>query len=200
MNAEELKNTLFVRADGGARIVHYVGCPRIKDWDIGGCSPAGNIKPGKMKFCPVCERMIFASLGAKDFVKKRNAYEALWQKYKVPGRSVRTLFLTAKAKTELKGDILYITSRRDDWYLDLSFRDVRLFHNNYNVAERERGHITTGGFHEHNLISTSPQNRFVEAVNQISKYNFEKAQETHRKKKKPRITFSELDEEYWGFG
>jgi hypothetical protein len=37
-----------------------------------------------------------------------------------------------------------------------------------------------------------------DALNQISDYDHEKAKETH-KKNKVRVTFSELDPEYYGF-
>lgn len=208
---EITKNTLFIRQNGGTRHIHYIGCPYIKDWDINGCSPVDKIRIGKGKLCPMCEHMAFISMGAKDFPKKRKDYDALFKRMNAPGSLIRTLYVVAKAKTELKGDILYIRSRQDNWYIDTSLDEVRLFHNNYGVEERKKGEamelFTNGalGFHEHELLATSIRERFREAIVQISKYNFEKAQQTHKKKKKHRITFSELDdseldEKYWGFG
>ena len=43
---------------------------------------------------------------------------------------------------------------------------------------------------------------FKEAVKQVTKYKYEEAKKVHEKKRKksrPRITFDQLDNEYWGF-
>ena len=200
--SEITKDTVLVRAKGGSRILHVVGCDIISDWTLDGCEAVQKVKFNKMKLCQNCQRLIYTSQGAKDFKKKRKEYENLYKKFSIPSSIISALFINAKAKTEIKNDTIYITSKRDNWYIDYRFNEVHLYHNNYRIGERMtnmNSFAVDKGFHEHELYATTNNQKFIEALKQIIKYDFKKANAVHKKKKKPKMKFSELDQEYWGF-
>lgn len=203
------KNTILVRGLGGNRMVHAVGCPWIADWTIDSCEPVDKLKPGKMKLCPTCKKMILTSQMAKDYQKHKRQYLKLYKEFNISDTVLESLCKQAKAKIELRNKVLYIHSKQDDWYIDFNYGDVHLYHNNYHVNERSNGinNAFAKGFHEHDLrcreLCDNPEAFAYEALRQIIKYDYKKADNVHkakrREKKASRMVFSELDAEYWGF-
>ena len=195
------KDTTLIRTIGGKRMVHAIGCPWIQNWNIDGCEPISKLKPAKMKICPVCRRMVFTSIAAKDFQKHRKEYEKFYNDFSVSSTVLEDLIQRGKAKMEIRNEKLYISSKEDDWYIDFRFGEIHLWHNNYSVNDRAKQgvNIVDKGFHEHVLRSKKPNEQVYEAFRQIIKYDFKKATNVHKKKRNPKIKFSELDNEYWGF-
>ena len=79
--------------------------------------------------------------------------------------------------------------------------DIRLFHNNYDAAERRETGETSIGFHEHEFKDASVSSRINNFLRQITNYKFEEADKVHQKKaaKRKKHTFSEYDPEFYGF-
>jgi len=193
------KDWKLIQSIGGKKLVHARGCSFIADWELDGCKEVKEFKPKNMKPCPTCGKMVFVTLGAKDFAKNALRYKKIFES--VPTELIVKFFRDSHAKVSLFGDKLYIHCRQDDWYIDLSFDEVHLFHNNYKVRKRELGdHFAEVGFHEHELEKTTSAAKLIEAIKEIDMYRFEKAEQVHarQRKKKTKMTFSEYDEEYWG--
>lgn len=195
------KDTKLIRTIGGKRMVHVTNCSYIKNWTIEGAEAIKKYNPGKMKVCPTCERLVLLADMSKDYAKNKVKYSQLISEYKLSVAVLNKLF-AAKCKVELCGNKLFITKKKDIFYISFEYDDIRLFHNNYNVSNRDNGSIdSTKGYHEHDLFSEDSVKRFDEALRQIANYEFEEAKKTHAKSKpkKGKMTFSEYDEEYWGF-
>lgn len=191
------KDTPLIRTTGGKRVVHAIGCPIIKDWEMTGCVPLDEAKPKTMKFCPKCEKMIWTSIGALDYMKHRMEYHALYRKFNVSTYRVQLLYNKGRAKTELRGNVLYARSKGQRWKIDFSDPDqLILWHNNY--TDKGNDVISYQGYHEHEVSGSNPGAQMANCINQISQYEYEKAKEIHKKNKK-RVLFSELDPEYYGF-
>lgn len=197
------KNTVLIRPLGGARMVHAINCSYIKEWNIEGCTALDKFNPQKMNVCPTCETLVYLASGAKDYASNKNTYAELVNRFSIYSKLIYNLVFIAKAKLEIVGNRLYIRKKQDVFYIDFNLDDVKLFHNNYCQTARDNNFTdNVGGFHEHPLINTEPSERFKEAVKQVTKYKYEEAKKTHEKKRKksrPRITFDQLDNEYWGF-
>lgn len=187
---------------GENRIVHAHGCSFINDWDISGCEEIKKFKPGKHNPCPTCARLCYATLGAKDYDKNYKSYQKLLNTISV--NLVKRLYSDSRAKTQLIGKKLFLQMKEDNWYIDFSF-GVQLFHNNYNMKERESGESWTSiGFHEHELHASSDSDRFAEAIRNICDYDYQIAEEKHKEKRRKRKahnkeirkTFNTLDAEY----
>jgi hypothetical protein len=181
---EITKDTLLIRAVGGSRVVHTIDCDFIKSWDISGCVPIDRFNPKLMKTCPKCESMVYVSLGAKDFAKNRKKYAEFFTRHNVNSTTVKEFYTQGRAHTEFRGNTLYIQSKKDNWKIEESLDGkIHLFHNNYVVKQRDAGDNFSGiGYHEHELISKEPE-RLYEALRQIINYDYEKAQQVHKKKK-----------------
>ena len=167
------------------------------------CTALDKFNPQKMNVCPTCETLVYLASGAKDYASNKNTYAELVNRFSIYPKLIYNLVFIAKAKLEIVGNRLYIRKKQDVFYIDFNLDDVKLFHNNYCQTARDNNFTdNVGGFHEHPLINTEPSERFKEAVKQVTKYKYEEAKKTHEKKRKksrPRITFDQLDNEYWGF-
>lgn len=201
MTEEITKDTILIRTLGGNHIVHAIGCPYIADWDIDGCEPIARFKPDKMATCPMCKRMAYTSIGAKDYAKHRKDYERIFTEFKVSANLIADFVQAGRAKMTLINNIMYVHAKQDDWYIDFNYGDVHLFHNNYraNARSAEDDNAFIKGYHEHTLAAEAPNDKAYEAIRQIIKYDYRTAEKVHKKKKKPKMKFSELDAEYWGF-
>lgn len=197
------KDTTLIRPTGGSRTVHVINCSYIKDWNVEGCSALTKFNPAKMNVCPTCETLVYIASGAKDYASNKQEYADLVKRFGIYPKLMYNLIFVAKAKLQLVGERLYIRKKHDTFYIDFALDDVKFFHNNYSQNARDVDiSATGGGFHEHQLINEDPDERFKEAVKQVIKYKYEEAKKTHakkRKKAKPKITFDQFDNEYWGF-
>ncbi len=188
---------------GTPRTVHARGCEYIKDWSIYGTEELKKLKPEKHYICPICAGLCYTSIGAKDYVENLNAYKKLFISGdfgKINPDLLKDFYHTNKAKTKIFGNKLYVHLKQDDWYIDTSLNEIRLYHNNYRVANRERGkECDEAGYHEH--ILPRGERTLADAIKAIIRYDFDKATKAHKKKrdKRPRMTFSEYDPESWGF-
>lgn len=202
-------NWRLIITTGGEHIVHARGCTYIKDWDTGGCEEIKKFKPTKHSPCPTCQKLCYATLGAKDYDKSCKAYKSLFEN--ISATLVKRLYSDCKAKTYLIGKKLHLQMKEDNWYIDFSL-GVQLYHNNYNMKERESGlSYSCIGYHEHELSGTTDNERFSEAIRNICDYDYQKAEARHKakreirkaKNKSARKTFnildSDYDPEYYGF-
>jgi len=190
----------LMQAIGGKKLVHARGCDFIKDWELDGCREITEFKPNRMKPCPTCGKLVFVTLGAKDYVKNVAKYKAIFLQSGVTIDTIIGFFRDSRAKTQVFGDKLFIHCRKDDWYIDLSLGECHLYHNNYQVQKREQDAVfDSKGYHEHDLKNETQAQRLNEALRQISAYRYEKAEKAHAKRRKPKMTFDEYDQEYWGF-
>jgi len=190
---------------GSKRTVHARGCDYIKDWSIDGTEELRKLKPEKHYMCPICAGLSYASIGAKDYVQNIAAYKRLFLNKDtfggVPTEVLRDLYYTNKGKTYIRGNKLYIHVKQDDWYIDTEYGQVKLYHNNYRVSDRERGkNHEEPGYHEH-FLQKGERQPLATAIKSIIRYNFDEAEKAHKKKrnKRPKMTFSEYDPESWGF-
>ena len=187
------KNWKLIATIGGKKMVHARGCEFIRDWDVNGCYEVTKLKPQKQKLCPQCSKVALATLGAKDFLENLPRYKKFFEN--ISYSAISQLYYENKAKTEWVGDRLYIQCNLDNWYVDFTY-NVRLFHNDYNMKQRDAGEsFDVLGYHEHEVSNGT------DAFKQIAKYRYKEASKVHAKKRnsRPRTTFSELDPEYWGF-
>ena len=183
---------------GGKKIIHARGCEYIKDWDMAGCRPILKYNPKKHTVCKSCSKLVYATFGAKDYVKNIENYRRILGI--APESIVKSLYVDCKAKTQIVGDKFYIKCRKDNWYIDFGLNDIRLFHNNYNIKQRLEGEgdWTAIGYHEHTLKDQIDKFKLGEALLHITQYDFkEKHHEPRVKKKEHKMTFSEYDEEYY---
>lgn len=190
----------LIQTIGGKKFVHARGCPIITDWDVNGCRELREYKP-KLNVCPTCKKYIWITIGASDYAERWKQYKSLFEK--ASERIVYTLFVEKKATCFWHGNRLFIHCKDDEWYLDYSYEEIRLYHNNYNIKERNKtGENIGGGYHEHELDNELKSAKLNNALRQIVKYDFEEADKVHRKKRVEslgRRTFSEFDPEYYGF-
>jgi len=197
------KDWKLVQAVGGKKLIHARGCSFIADWELDGCREIVEFKPNKMKPCPTCGKLVFITLGAKDYVKNVTRYKAIFLQSGIMMDSIISFFRDSRAKVQLFGDRLFVHCRKDDWYIDLSLGECHLYHNNYRIQQREAdGNFDDKGFHEHPLRKETQVERLNEAMRHISGYRYEEAEKAHAKKRKPRMTFTQYDEsdpEYYGF-
>ncbi len=174
----------LIITNGTKRIVHAKGCSHIKDWNITGCDELTKFKPSKHFACPLCVRLCYATLGAKDYDKKYKAYEDFLKL--LPLSLVKRFYHENKAKTIIVGKKLYVQMRDDNWYIDFEY-GVALFHNNYNIRQRNSGDEWSSiGYHEHELFSLSNTEKFKEAIRQICKYDYEIAKSVHNERRQNR--------------
>ena len=191
------KDTPLIRTTGGNHTVHAIGCPVIQNWEMTGCEPIYEAKPSRMRFCPKCEKMIWTSIGANDYMKHRMEYHKFYKDFHVSTYRVQLLYNKGRAKTELRGDVLYICSKGQRWKIDFSNPEqLVLWHNNY--TDKGNDVFSYQGYHEHKVIGDNPYAQMANCINQIATYEYEKAKEVHKKNKK-KVLFSELDPEYYGF-
>jgi len=199
------KNFKLVREIGGSRIVHARGCESIRNYCVDGMEEISEYRPGKMRPCAHCERYVFVANAAKDYVEHIREYHEIFDKLSIC--SVRRLFKKSRRHMDLEiiGQRLYMRVDRERWYIDISLLaigEVRVFHNNYNITKRDNDDAawTEVGYHEHQLKGRY-ETQIEEAIMQAASYDYEKAKEAHKAKQKNnrRVTFSELDAEYWGF-
>lgn len=189
------KNWKLCITIGGSKMVHARGCEFTKDWDINGCTELVKLKPTKHKLCPKCSKLAIITLGANDYIENLQKYKRFLED--ATYGALYSFYYENKAKTRFVGDKLYVQCNQDNWYIDFSL-EPRLFHNNYNMKQRDSGENWTSlGYHEHDLKTGA----INEALRKISDYRYKEASKAHEKKRnsKQRMTFSELDPEYWGF-
>ncbi len=181
------------------RLVHARGCDYIKNWKLENTEIVSKLKPQKQWICKACEGLAYVTVGAKDYVKNLYKYKILFKD--VSPKVLKTFFLKNKGKTEIVGEKLYIQTRTDNWYIDFSFDDIRLFHNNYQVSKRERtsSPCYAAGYHEHTVYR--PGNRLQNALEAIIGYDYSEAEKRHirKRKKVSKMTLSEYDPEAYGF-
>lgn len=198
------KDFKLVQSIGGAKLIHARGCDFIKNWDLDGFREIKDFKPNRMKPCPTCGKLVFVTLGAKDYVKNMPRYKALFLHKSVAIETLITFFRDSHSKVQLFNDKLYIHCRKDDWYIDLSLGECHLYHNNYRIRTTDKKErYDAKGFHEHPLKKELQMERLNEALRHISGYRYEEAEKVHAKKSRPKMTFVEYDGEYdpeaWGF-
>ena len=192
---EITKNTILIRATGGARVVHSIDCPYIKDWDITGTVNLDKYNHKNMKACthPTCNILVNCSIGAKDYRSNRKKYLQLFLKNNIKPELVREFYTKGRAKTEFYGDTLFIHSKKDDWKIEFCLDgEIKLWHNNYQTSKRknEDSEHFAVGYHEHKLTTT---NKLKEAILQIIKYDYKHAKKNHNGVKE-RKTFREIIE------
>ena len=188
------KDTILIRTIGGSRTVHAIDCDYIKDWNINGCIAIDKFNPKLMSTCAVCERSVYTSIGAKDYTKNRKKYEEVFQKNGIQAATVKDFYRKARAKTQFRENILYVESKKEEWKIEfLPNDDVKLFHNNYQVRKgNSTDRIGRSGYHEHTLHTST---KLYEAMRQIINYNYEKAENKHKVKRKKPITFRNLTDD-----
>ena len=192
------KDWKLIYTDGSPRLVHARGCDRIKDWVVDGSLEIQKFRPDKQIPCKTCERLIYFTIGAKDYLENLCTYKTVFKD--VPVSLLRQMFVNKKIKCQINGHCIYFRNKKDLFYIDLEFGDVRLYHKNYQVRKRESDKPSDkSGYHEHKLnIAADP---LCDALSQIAYYDFNEAKEVHEKnrKKRPRMTLSEYDPQYYGF-
>ena len=196
------KDFKFIQTIGGKRMIHARGCPYITDWDTEGCREVFVLEKTKGGYrypiCPTCEKLVYIANGASDYSENWRKYQRLFEDASCC--LIQKLFADRDGTCYWYGDRLYITCGEDTWYLDTSL-DIRLFHNNYDAAERRKTGETSIGFHEHEFKDASVSSRINNFLRQITNYKFEEADKIHQKKaaKRKKHTFSEYDPEFYGF-
>ena len=193
------ENWKLMEPKGGKKIIHARGCEYTKDWDMNGCRELYKFNPKKHIPCKCCTNAIYATAGAKDFNQNIKKYYKMLEK--VSNKTVYNLYIENNAKSIIRGERLYIRCHEDNWYIDFSLGEIKLFHNNYNIKKRSASeNWEVIGYHEHDLIPLDYTDRLNEAMHLIANYNFSKAMKRHSEKKKAKyhMTFSEYDAEYYG--
>ena len=194
---EEIKNAHLIRTIGGKRMVHIVTCPYIQDWDVDGCESIEKIKWGKMYLCPTCEKNIILYSFAKDYIKHKAIYDSLFED--VSANKVRMLLLDQKSRVliDSANHRFYVSTKKDDWYIDYSLDEIHLYHGNYDISKRESSADTDfrkSGYHEHLKLGGT----FNSAISYIIRYDYNKAEKAHKnqRKKQRKVKFSDITAEY----
>ncbi len=187
----------LMETKGGAHVVHARGCSMTEDWDISGCREVNKYKRDKHKICKCCANLVYLTVGAKDYIKNLDRY-----KKHLNGASrnlLEYMFIDKRAKCEFYGEKLYIKCKADNWYIDFSLDDVRLFHNNYNTKSRDNNDWVAAGYHEHDIYGEAKEDKLRTMLYQISHYDYDEASKNHEAKRKarPKVTFKDLDAEYY---
>lgn len=197
------KEWTLAKQIGGDQLIHARGCDLTKAWDSSGMREVFSFEPND-PLCKCCEKLTYITLGAKDYPKQYENYKK--QLIFVPIATLKLLFKKNHATCfyrpdSVMGDKMYIHCREDDWYIDFSDDDIKLYHNNYSVRARERGErsFMEPGYHLEKLKSDKNVGKINEALLKIARYNFEAATEIHHTqntKKKPSITMEDLEKWY----
>ena len=193
------KDWKLIMTDSENHIVHARGCDYIANWTVDRDLELHKLKPGKHNICRSCKYLVYATLGATDYVENVKTYKRIFKG--VPIRILKLLFVEKRAKCQVFGDRVYFRVKNDCFYIDFSYDVVRLFHGNYSVSTRESGqdHFERGGYHEHK-IKAMDEPCMKDALREIANYNYEAAEVWHKKKRKKRaMTLSEYDPELYGF-
>lgn len=188
----------LIMTESAPRIVHARGCDHIKDWVVDGSLELYKVRPNKHNICRTCEYLVYITIGAKDYNENLKTYKKIFRN--VPPKILRCLFVEKRAKCKIVGERIYFKIKQDIFYIDYSYDDIHLYHGNYKVTKRENGkNSDKSGYHEHHL--TGPDRHTMKgAIDYLAFYDFEKATEVHKKKrKKDRMTLSEYDPELYGF-
>ncbi len=184
---------------GNPKIVHARGCEFIKDWSAEGSEELTKLKPQKHNICKICEGLAYATIGAKDYADNVSKYKQIFTGVKAD--ILKELYVNSRAKTQISGNKLYLAVKSDRWYIDFSYDEICLFHNNYKVSRRERKDtdFSAVGYHEHSIKGKT--GRMQTALQSIIDYCYEEAEKVHKekRKKKPKILLSEYDPEAYGF-
>lgn len=199
-----MKDFLIRAQKGSNTYTHFIGCPIVKNWAADSVEfiSSNEVKKKKTKLCPKCKKMSMVVFAANNF-SKENA--ASYQKFFdfVPAYILEKLFLASKGKVELVGNKMYLKSRSDWWYIDLTLfeaGDVTLWHNNYKVNARDNNNgmeYASIGYHEHKVAGQTAEQKVIAALKQVANYDHQKAQKAHQRNRKREmsLTISEMFED-----
>lgn len=179
----------LIRTTGGDRTVHVFCCDYIKDWRISGLENIDKFKPNKMKTCPDCRNLIYIFHGAKDFDKHWKIYKDMFKN--IHYSRLSNLFINKKAKIEYSNNNFYITTKTDNWKIQLDILgNATLYHGNYNSVTRSenKDNYQKEGYHEHKNAG----NTINACIGHILRYNPKKADKIHKKRRNKEPTMADI--------